>query len=64
MFVAENLQHTPLAGSEVWMGESAQASDAWIHRISGDGIAEIDAAYRSARDVGNTLATLTREQFP
>lgn len=64
MSVAENLVRMPLSGPEVWMGETAQASDAWIHCFSPDEIAEIDSAYRNARACGATLATLTRAQFP
>lgn len=64
MSVAENLERMPLFGPEVWMGETAQSTDAWIHEFSQDEIAEIDDAYRSACAAGVTLATLTCEQFP
>ena len=48
MSAAENVSRSPLLGPDVWMGETAQSSDAWVHRFSDAEVAEIDAAYRSA----------------
>jgi len=64
MSVAEKMEIAPLTGPAVWMGETAQSSDAWVHRFSEAELAEIEAAYRHACDAGATLATLTRELFP
>jgi len=64
MSVAEHLERTPLSGPDVWMGETAQSSDAWVHHFSDAEIAEIDAAYQHARAAGATLASLTRDAFP
>lgn len=64
MSVAEHLERAPLTGPDVWMGEKAQSSDAWVHRFSESEIAEIDAAYRHARATGETLSSLTRDAFP
>lgn len=64
MSVAETMQRSPLTGPAVWMGDDIQNTDAWVHRFSEDEVAEIDAAYRHARDAGATLATLTKAQFP
>jgi hypothetical protein len=64
MSVAEKMEIAPLTGPAVWMGETAQSSDAWVHRFSEAELAEIDAAYRHACDAGARLATLTRELFP
>jgi hypothetical protein len=64
MSVAEHLEHAPLTGPDVWMGETAQASEAWVHCFSEAEITEIDAAYRHARAAGATLGSLTRDAFP
>ena len=64
MSVVEKMEIAPLTGPAVWMGETAQSSDAWVHRFSAAELAELDAAYRHACDAGATLATLTRGLFP
>jgi hypothetical protein len=64
MTAVENVPRAPLQGPDVWMGETAQSSDDWVHQFSDAEIAEIDAAYRHALDTGASLETLTRKLFP
>jgi hypothetical protein len=63
MSAVENVIRSPLQGPDVWMGETAESSDAWVHRFSEAEVAEIDAAYRAALAAGAKLASLTRKQF-
>ena len=63
MSAVENVIRSPLQGPDVWMGETAQSSDAWVHRFSEAEVAEIDVAYRAALAAGAKLASLTRKQF-
>jgi hypothetical protein len=64
MSAVEDFTPAPLVGPDVWMGETAQNSEDWVHQFSDAELAEIDAAYRHARDAGASLATLTRDVFP
>lgn len=64
MTPVENVARSPLQGLDVWMGETAQASNDWVHQFSDKEIEEIDAAYRYALDAGVSLPSLTRELFP
>lgn len=64
MSAVENLEREALVGPDVWMGETAQSSEDWVHQFSESEIGEIDAAYRQALDSGQTLASLTKAGFP
>jgi len=55
---------TIIEGPAAWRGAELAASRDWIHEFSGEEIAEIEEALRSARARGKTLETLTRDDFP
>jgi hypothetical protein len=47
-----------------WRGSDIARSRQWIHEFSPAEVAEIDAAFRTAKARGKTLPTLAREDFP
>jgi hypothetical protein len=52
-------------GPSAWKGiDLAQQPEKWIYRLSGDEIAEIEAATDAAIDTGKSLADITRQDFP
>ena len=53
-----------IEGPSDWLGPALLKSSDWIHDWTAAEIAEIERAFRSARDAGKTLETLTREDFP
>ncbi len=53
-----------IEGPNDWRGPDIAQSSEWIHQFSRDEIAEIDAAFRSAKARGLTLATLGKDDFP
>jgi len=55
---------TIIEGPAAWRGAELAASRDWIHEFSGEEIAEIEDALRSAKARGKTLETLTRDDFP
>src|SRR5262249_38252554 len=56
--------HTIIEGPAGWRGPELAASRDWIHEFSPDEIAEIENALHNAKARGQTLDTLTREDFP
>jgi hypothetical protein len=55
---------TPIDDLAAWRGPELRSTGAWIHRLSADEIADLDAALAHAKAAGKTLATLRREDFP
>jgi hypothetical protein len=47
-----------------WFGPALAATNDWIYQLTPADVAEIDAAFRSARSHGRTLETLERADFP
>src|SRR5262245_60964108 len=47
-----------------WRGPDLEASRDWIHEFSREEIKEIEEALHSAKADGETLGTLTKEDFP
>jgi len=56
----------PLAITEAcnWLGPDIISSGRWIYQLTGDDIAEIDAAMHFGKERGLGLADLTKENFP
>ena len=54
----------PIDDPAAWRGPELRGDGTWIHRMSADEIAELDAALAHAKAAGKTLATLRREDFP
>jgi hypothetical protein len=56
--------HTTIEGPMNWRGPDIEKTREWIHEFSAGELEEIDAALRTARARGKTMATLTGEDFP
>ena len=54
----------PIADPAAWLGPRLRDDGSWIHRLSADEIADVEAALAAARGAGRTVATLRREDFP
>lgn len=59
-----SMQTTEIAGPSVWRGEDLQNDDSWVHHLSADDIAEIDAALESLQAAGRSFPHFQRDDFP
>ena len=55
---------TPLTGPASWRGEDFAGSTSWIHHLSADAIATLDAALAHLKAQGLEFPNFTREDFP
>ena len=53
-----------LTGPEVWLGSDFAGDDSWIHNLSGEEIAAVDAALASLKARDKRFPRFTREDFP
>ena len=53
-----------VTGPAAWRGSDIAGETSWLHRLSADALAQIDAALEAARSRGLTLECMTREDFP
>ena len=53
----------PIVGPQAWFGPAMSASDEWVHRITDDDLAEIEAAMRPLVDAGQDIARIERADF-
>ena len=54
----------PVESPAVWLGRDLAKTDKWIHRLSDDEIAELDAALRQTQERGLAIIDIGREDFP
>ena len=54
----------PITGPAVWKGADFHGDDSWIHRLSADEVAEIDAGLAILRAKGLPFPDFTRDDFP
>lgn len=54
----------PFAGAGLWRGDEIKHNSAWIHRLDGEEVAEIDAALLHAKRSGVGLFDMGAEHFP
>lgn len=54
----------PITGPAVWKGADFQGDDRWIHRLSADEVAEVDAGLAILRAKGLPFPDFTRDDFP
>jgi len=54
----------PISGPSAWRGTEMRRTQDWVHTLSSDEIAEIDAALARLRDRAGDIATLQGEDFP
>ena len=54
----------PVEGRAVWLGSDLAKTDEWIHRLSDDEIAELDAALRQTQERGLAIIDIGRDDFP
>ena len=54
----------PLSGPAVWKGADFERDESWIHRLSADEVAEIDAGLAILHAKGMQFPTFTRDDFP
>jgi hypothetical protein len=47
-----------------WQGRALAESTDWVYHLTAADAADVDRAFRAARETGATLDTLTRETFP
>jgi hypothetical protein len=55
---------TPVTGPSAWKGTSLQGDNTWLHRLTREELAEIDAALRHAQGKGLAPETISRDDFP
>ena len=54
----------PITGPAVWKGADFQGDDRWIHRLSADEVAEVDAGLAILRAKGLPFPDFSRDDFP
>ena len=54
----------PITGDAVWYGPEMASRTDWIHEITDEEVAEIEAAMRQLSDSGVEISTITKEDFP
>lgn len=54
----------PMTGPAVWKGADFDHDDTWIHRLSADEVAEIDAALAILRAKGLKFPSFAKDDFP
>ncbi len=54
----------PITGPAVWKGADFQGDDRWIHRLSADEVAEVDAGLAILHAKGLPFPDFTQEDFP
>jgi hypothetical protein len=60
----EDVPTAPVGGPSAWRGPDLADRDDWIVRLTGDDVAEIDAAIAAAAARGPDLRRLRQEDFP
>lgn len=53
-----------VTGPAAWRGSDIAGETSWLHRLSADALAQIDAALTAATSRGLTLERMTRDDFP
>lgn len=54
----------PVTGPAAWHGPDLADDPSWMHRLSGEAVAAIDAALTAVRNRGLTLEQMSRDDFP
>jgi hypothetical protein len=54
----------PIEGPDAWSGAEMAKNDDWIHHLTDDEIAELEAASRAVMDSGADLLDIGRDEFP
>ena len=60
----EGVRREPLRGPSVWRGEELANDPSWREALSGEDIAEIEAAIAQAHATGRAVSELARDDFP
>lgn len=54
----------PFVSPAAWLGSEMRHTEEWLHRLTPEEIADLDAAVAHAKATGKALADLTPEDFP
>lgn len=60
----EGVRREPLCGPSVWRGADLAGDTSWREALSGEDVAEIEAAMARARATGRPVSALSRADFP
>ncbi|MGA0394532.1 MAG: hypothetical protein ACO3MW_10790 [Rhodospirillales bacterium] len=53
-----------ITDASAWMGGDMRQTDAWIHVLSADEIADLDQSLRGVQQRGLAMADVTKDDFP